>query len=125
MPLLVSLLTIGRLFSKSLRLAWVDPELRGLILLTLSDITLGAWFYRSRFEPGIDNWTDGFYFAVATLSTVGYGDFAPTTPLSKWFTIFFILSGLGILGAFIAVIGEHVRQQSAENAQQRRAKRNQ
>jgi hypothetical protein len=124
MPLLLSLLTIGRLFSKAIRTSWVDPELRGLILLTLSNITLGAWFYRSSFEPGIDNWTDGFYFAVATLSTVGYGDFAPTTPISKWFTIFYILSGLGILGAFVAVIGENLKQESAERARQRQAKRN-
>ena len=35
---------------------------------------------------------DAFYFVTMTATTVGYGDFAPTTELSKFFTIIFSLS---------------------------------
>jgi hypothetical protein len=42
-------------------------------------------------------WIDALYFCVVTLATVGYGDFTPTTPFTKLFTIFYILNGIGIL----------------------------
>ena len=38
-------------------------------------------------------WIDAFYFSVATASTVGYGDFVPSTELSRFLaTIYIILS---------------------------------
>jgi voltage-gated potassium channel len=44
---------------------------------------------------------DAFYFSVITLTTVGYGDLSPTTPISKIFTVIYILLGISILLAFI------------------------
>lgn len=35
---------------------------------------------------------DSFYFVTMTATTVGYGDFTPTTPVSKILTIFYALS---------------------------------
>lgn len=43
------------------------------------------------------SWLDSFYFVVITLATIGYGDFAPTTPLTKVITIFYGLNGVIIL----------------------------
>ena len=34
---------------------------------------------------------------MISLATVGYGDLAPTTPLSKVFTVFYVLNGIAIL----------------------------
>ncbi len=42
-------------------------------------------------------WIDSFYFVVVTLTTIGYGDFAPTTPLTKLITIFYVLNGVILL----------------------------
>lgn len=36
---------------------------------------------------------DGFYFAVVTLSTVGYGDFSPSSTSMRVFTVLYILFG--------------------------------
>jgi hypothetical protein len=43
------------------------------------------------------SWLDSFYFVVITLTTIGYGDFSPTTPLTKLITIFYGLNGVIIL----------------------------
>eukprot|EP00656_Telonema_subtile_P018481 TRINITY_DN199_c0_g1_i1.p1 TRINITY_DN199_c0_g1~~TRINITY_DN199_c0_g1_i1.p1 ORF type:complete len:381 (-),score=63.98 TRINITY_DN199_c0_g1_i1:215-1357(-) len=52
---------------------------------------------------GWDIWT-GLYFALVTITTVGYGQFVPTNAGTKIYTTFFILIGLGISGVFIAII---------------------
>jgi len=39
---------------------------------------------------------DALYFSVITLATVGYGDLHPTNPVSKIFTIFYVLMGVGL-----------------------------
>ena len=55
--------------------------------LTLAGLTYSA------LEP---SWslTDAIYFAMATCSTVGYGDFSPGSPESRAFTVLMILLGI-------------------------------
>ena len=43
------------------------------------------------------NWLDSIYFVVITFTTIGYGDFTPTTPLTKLLTILISLNGVAIL----------------------------
>jgi voltage-gated potassium channel len=47
----------------------------------------------------IEGWSylDALYFCVVSLATVGYGDFTPTTPLGRLFTIFYLINGIAIL----------------------------
>lgn len=76
-------------------------RLRVLSLLTLIVILIGTNFYRFAENWG---WIDSFYFSVITLTTVGYGDLVPTTQISKLFTTFYVLVGIGILLSLIHLI---------------------
>jgi len=74
------------------------PKLRVRLLPLMFSIILlvifGTMFY-SYFEE----WSivDSLYFTVMTLSTVGYGDLYPTYPLTKMFTVFYVLFGVYLM----------------------------
>jgi len=47
------------------------------------------------------SWVDSFYFSSVALTTVGFGDLVPTTDASKLFTVFYIFSGVSLIGAVL------------------------
>lgn len=77
------------------------PNTRRLIISTILSLLAGTSFYHI-FEGW--SWIDSIYFSVITLTTIGYGDLAPTTPLSKIFTMVYIFVGIGIIFGFIRLI---------------------
>lgn len=52
---------------------------------------IGAYFYHAT-----ESWTilDSVYFVTVSVSTIGYGDFYPTSDTGRLFTSFFIIAGL-------------------------------
>lgn len=52
------------------------------------------------------SWLDSVYFVVITFTTIGYGDFSPTTPLTKIITIFVGLNGV----AFLLMLFDEIRR---------------
>ena len=72
----------------------LDPRTRPFYIYVVVLILVGGTLYH--WLEGWD-WLDSFYFVVITLTTVGYGDFSPTTPLTKIITIFYGLNGIIIL----------------------------
>ena len=71
-----------------------DPESRPLFLWAGAMLLIGVLVYHL-----LEGWDllDALYFCVVTLATIGYGDLTPTTPISKLFTIFYVINGIGIL----------------------------
>ncbi|MBG7631255.1 MAG: two pore domain potassium channel family protein [Bacteroidetes bacterium] len=69
-----------------------------LIIGTLVTLIVGSTVYHYS-----ENWSwiDSIYFSVITLTTVGYGDFSPQTDFGKIFTIFYVLTGIGLIFGFI------------------------
>ena len=49
---------------------------------------------------------EGIWWAVVTISTVGYGDYAPTTLLGRFIGGVLILSGAGIVTSYFASISK-------------------
>ncbi|MCK3654567.1 hypothetical protein A4G19_01920 [Pasteurellaceae bacterium Macca] len=82
-----------------------DLLLYGLVIFTALVISGAATFYHH-----VEGWSwlDSFYFAVITISTVGYGDLSPHTVAGKLFTIFYILIGIGLFVSVTANVGSHL-----------------
>lgn len=65
-------------------------------------------------NSNIKNLVDGFWYSVVTLTTVGYGDFYPVTPIGKILGLVVILSSIGVLGFLIGnftnIIQKHMEK---------------
>jgi voltage-gated potassium channel len=94
----------------ALRAIWTlrrDPQFVSLALLAAIAIISGTGFYSV--VEGL-RVVDALYFSVVTLTTVGYGDFAPRTDVGKLFTAVYVLVGIGILLAFVTTVAAKVSQ---------------
>ena len=88
--------------------------IRGLssaIVIFLIFLTLGAFVYSA-----VEKWDylDSLYFTVITVTTVGYGDFFPQTPVGKIFTMFFSFFGIAMAFYFFSIIGKYVFRKAFE-----------
>lgn len=47
------------------------------------------------------SWVDSFYFSTVAVTTVGFGDLVPSSDASKLFTVFYVLSGIGLITTYV------------------------
>ena len=86
-----------------------DKEYRKLLTGTSVIIAVGTVFYH--YIEGW-SWIDAAYFSVITLTTIGYGNFSPTTGLGKLFTIGYIIVGVGVILGFVNAVYHHYKSQN-------------
>lgn len=88
-----------------IRAAFGDKQVLAMFTLTCSLIACATIFYR-----WAEGWNliDAAYFSVITISTVGYGDFAPQTVLGKLFTMGYTLVGLGMFVATASSVADAI-----------------
>jgi len=106
--LLLNLMLLFRTLWRGIR---EDPEFRALVVVMGVILGGGTLFYW-----WAEGWSlvDSLYFCVITMATIGYGDLAPTSPLSKFFTICFVILGIGLFAAFVGkVVALMVKQRDA------------
>ena len=80
-----------------------------IIFLLFILLGIGTLFYYYA-----EGWSivDSFYFSTITLTTIGYGDIAPTTDGAKIFTAFYAMFGVGVmLYTLSSVIGAFIFRQ--------------
>jgi hypothetical protein len=95
------LITSLRLFRAVFKGLRRDPVFRTILALWVVTLLGGAAFYTS-----VEGWSfaDSIYFCVMTMSTIGYGDLAPTTTFSKMFTVLYALASVGVFAALVVKI---------------------
>lgn len=63
------------------------------------------YFFEAKVEGGeIDNFFDGIYWALVTISTVGYGDITPQTTEGRLITMVLIICGIGVISFTTSII---------------------
>ncbi len=69
------------------------------LLLFVGLLLLGATYFYYKME----GWSivDALYFSVMTMSTIGYGDLAPSSDTSKLFTVVYAFLSIGAFAALV------------------------
>ncbi len=112
--LLVGLLLAYSRFDRSSLAAGTLFALTSTLLLMLYAV-FGAYYLGADFHPHITDPITALYYAVVTMSTVGYGDIAPQTPEARLFAVSIIVLGITVfatsLGAIVGpVIGGGIQR---------------
>lgn len=47
---------------------------------------------------------DALWWAIVTITTVGYGDYFPITPFGRTVAVFVMFAGVGIIGALASIL---------------------
>ncbi|MHB8849755.1 MAG: voltage-gated potassium channel protein, partial [Acidithiobacillus ferriphilus] len=101
--ILVSLLLFRRHFARS-SLAAGTLFAAISILLLMSYAVLGSYVLGAGFSPPIKNLVSALYFAVVTMSTVGYGDIVPKSEDARLFVISIIILGITVFATSISAV---------------------
>lgn len=72
----------------------IDHRTRPVFIYAAVIIGIGAALYH--WLEGW-SWLDSVYFVIITLTTIGYGDLHPTTPITKVITMFYGINGIILL----------------------------
>ena len=110
-PLLVAYLI---LLAAALALAWRHFDRSSLTAGTLFAFTsvftlliyatFGTYYFGAQFNPPITDLTTAFYYAMVTMSTVGYGDIDPQTPEARLFAISVIVLGVAVFATSLTAV---------------------
>ncbi len=125
---LVRLLRVFRLL-KLLRFNLAIDRLQRAIVIAREEIVMfavlssiliyisaaGIWYFESEVQPNqFGSVFDGLWWAVVTLTTVGYGDIYPVTAGGRAFTFMLLMIGLGIVAIPPGIIASALSKARAE-----------
>lgn len=79
-------------------------------------VILGSVIYLVEDDSsGFTSIPQSVYWAIVTITTVGYGDVAPATPLGKFIASFIMLLGYGIIAVPTGIVTTEMAQQASRN----------
>lgn len=90
------------------------------LLLLISVVVIGCIGFKFLLDL---TWIDALYMTVITVTTVGYQALGNPGPEAKMFTIFIILTSVGIVGYAVSVISEYLLARNSETARREREKK--
>ena len=87
----------------------------GISIAVIFGGAIGMYFIESPNEDAqIKTMLDAFWWTVATITTVGYGDVVPVTDLGRTVAIFYMFFGITIAGIFVSIIGTRYYKRRVE-----------
>jgi voltage-gated potassium channel len=73
-------------------------------LLLLGYAVFGSYLFGQGFSPPIDDLSSALYFAIVTMSTVGYGDIVAKSPNARLFVASLIVFGITVFATAISAV---------------------
>ena len=86
-----------------------NPLAIPIILVVLIVIFGGIGMYLAEYEhPGSNITTlgDAFWWAIETITTVGYGDYIPVTLVGRVIAVIVMFAGIGIVVTLVGIISQ-------------------
>ena len=91
----------------------------GLILTVATVLAIAAAVLERLIDPAFDTFPQALWFAVTTVSTVGYGDYVPESGAGRVVASALMLTGLGLIPLITsAVVSILVAQRSRESREE-------
>ncbi|MGD8909840.1 MAG: NAD-binding protein [Chromatiales bacterium] len=75
-----------------------------MAFITFTAATALFFFETDQRGHQVDSFFDSIYWAMVTMSTVGYGDITPQTPEGRVVALTLIIAGLGVISFFTSII---------------------
>ncbi|MBU7009833.1 MAG: ion transporter [Theionarchaea archaeon] len=111
------LFRLVRLFSMMKRLSrlyqkrFVRNELQYtalIVIMILLFSAYGIFFFERQVNPDINSAGDALWWSIVTVTTVGYGDKVPITPLGKVLGVILMVTGIGVIGVLSGTIASRL-----------------
>ena len=91
----------------------------GLILTVATVLAIAAAVLERLIDPAFETFPQALWFAVTTVSTVGYGDYVPESGAGRVVASVLMLTGLGLIPLITsAVVSILVAQRSRETREE-------
>ncbi|KEO83238.1 ion transporter [Tumebacillus flagellatus] len=91
----------GVVSSKQMRMIMV------FMLVIVAWSSVGILLLESGHNKGIQDYGDAVWWAIVTMTTVGYGDVSPATEGGRIIAVFLMFTGIGLIGTFTANLANH------------------
>jgi voltage-gated potassium channel len=90
-------------------------RLGGVALVAGAVVLLGAsvaYYAEHPTNPGFNTYKSSVWWAIVTLTTVGYGDIVPHTSTGRWAAVLIMFTGVGVLGLLAGSLSSFFRPSS-------------
>jgi voltage-gated potassium channel len=94
-----------------IRSAWL-VEISTAITALVSAAALAFHYFEHGTNPKVHGLWDSFWWAIVTVTTVGYGDIYPVTTPGRIVAILLMFTGIGALGVYTATVASFVVRQN-------------
>lgn len=113
--------------SSKLKVALLASRAKIIVFLytvLIISITVGTlMYYIEGPENGFTSIPKSIFYTIVTLTTVGYGDMVPTTPLGQFLSMILMVTGYGIIAVPTGIVSVEIAKQVGNNLSNDNSKR--